>query len=902
MPQQEQEEEARNDNEDEPFNMPHWTKQAFCVGQLLLLVFSITLVSTFQVVLLYKQNSLILQRKAQREETAAETHSKNLIDTLVPSEETQDLQLWTKSRMSMAPTEITTAAAAYWNQVVPYLKEWDAMLFKNSDNGDVLVPSKLPPASSHTYTALREAARLGHAEAQYYMANALASGILPFDYALNTTNVPLDMIPLENDEFAVESYLYWHMAALDGHIPSLVSLAHRFSEKCPTALPYYQHASHNIMDMLEQDMHSRAMVEPPTDEHVLSELFLKGAPSTLPKSNQPDEPADALRYYHMRASADDVLAAHTLARLHHYGFRGVSQNLTLALFYYEMAAALGHKESAGQAGKFHMWGMGLEWTLRNFVKAQSWFRVGAPHGLEECRQRFKNAQKQNQRPDGDSVKQCDAPSVNGLGLLHLWGMPLLLPRDVEKAKKYFELARDMGNADASYNLAMMRLGWKTHFATLDSLDSDDDSQSTDAALPNFIKDFRAHTQQPSKADFLLALQDFVTAANKGHLRAIHRLGIIYAQGVKSRDGHIIIAQDCKKALKQFRWIVNDANPYLSHHTRRAYKQYSHGNWQGALRNYLAAAEMGHENSQVNAAFLLQQGKCLSLNPQQCASASLRLWKAAVQTNPEAALRVGDMYYYGKLRDSPVLTQPGPFGWLPYVLYPERFAVPLVQSLVQGVVGEKSRVVHVKEKVDVENDDSTYTKDKEETCQVDQDGTCLATDADETEEDEDIVESDLEMAARYYRLAADVHKSPRANFNLGFLYEWGLGVKQDFPLAKRHYDLARDAPSREAEIAAKMALFALKQHERLVKYFAQYQDWFQSTGKDNSVEGQQIPTMTEGANVGHPVPPGPLLKGNARTKTDVIIKHLLSWETPVILILTILLWRTLQQRPTPRRNR
>ena len=30
-------------------------------------------------------------------------------------------------------------------------------------------------------------------------------------------------------------------------------------------------------------------------------------------------------------SADDVGAAHTLAQLHHYGLRGVSQNLTLAL-------------------------------------------------------------------------------------------------------------------------------------------------------------------------------------------------------------------------------------------------------------------------------------------------------------------------------------------------------------------------------------------------------------------------------------------------------------------------------------------------------------------------------------------------------------------------------------------
>ena len=201
-----------------------------------------------------------------------------------------------------------------------------------------------------------------------------------------------------------------------------------------------------------------------------------------------------------------------------------------------MAAALGHEESAGQAGKFYVWGMGLEWSQRNFVKAQSMFHIGAPHGLEGCRQRFKSAQVQKQRnmsmENWNRVKQCDASVRQWIGTAcTCLECHCCYERDVEKAQKYFELARDMGNADASYNLAMMRLGWKTHFATLDSLDSDDDSQSSDAAVPGFLKDFRAHTQQPSKADFLVALQDLVTAANKGHVQAKHRLGIMYAQGV-----------------------------------------------------------------------------------------------------------------------------------------------------------------------------------------------------------------------------------------------------------------------------------------------------------------------------------------------------------------------------------
>ncbi|KAG6920181.1 hypothetical protein DXG01_004950 [Tephrocybe rancida] len=53
---------------------------------------------------------------------------------------------------------------------------------------------------------------------------------------------------------------------------------------------------------------------------------------------------------------------------------------------------------------------------------------------------------------------------------------------------------------------------------------------------------------------------------------------------------------------------------------------------------------------------------------------------------------------------------------------------------------------------------------------------------------------LEKAARYYQSAADTQLSALAMWNLGWMYENGIGVPQDFHLAKRHYDLALETNS------------------------------------------------------------------------------------------------------------
>ncbi|PFH52111.1 hypothetical protein AMATHDRAFT_74407 [Amanita thiersii Skay4041] len=68
-------------------------------------------------------------------------------------------------------------------------------------------------------------------------------------------------------------------------------------------------------------------------------------------------------------------------------------------------------------------------------------------------------------------------------------------------------------------------------------------------------------------------------------------------------------------------------------------------------------------------------------------------------------------------------------------------------------------------------------------------------------------SRLEKAARYYQSAADTQMSALAMWNLGWMYENGIGVPQDFHLAKRQYDLALETNS-EAYLPVMLSLIKL----------------------------------------------------------------------------------------------
>ena len=178
---------------------------------------------------------------------------------------------------------------------------------------------------------------------------------------------------------------------------------------------------------------------------------------------------------------------------------------------------------------------------------------------------------------------------------------------------------------------------------------------------------------------------------------------------------------------------------------------------------------------------------------------------------------------------------------------------------------------------------------------------------------------MALAARYYRMAAEEHDSARANFNLGFMHEWGLGLKQDFPLAKRHYDLCAASRHGEAELAVQAALFAMDWHQQVVRWRLAWDEWreFGTISSDSSPFGKAqafifrsldklrgrkaAPAATNRAKISKRGRKDASERSSAttsyipRTLGDVMISHLLSWETVVILLLAFFIARLVTDR-------
>ncbi len=69
--------------------------------------------------------------------------------------------------------------------------------------------------------------------------------------------------------------------------------------------------------------------------------------------------------------------------------------------------------------------------------------------------------------------------------------------------------------------------------------------------------------------------------------------------------------------------------------------------------------------------------------------------------------------------------------------------------------------------------------------------------------------DHEKAATCYQSAAETHQSALALWNLGWMHENGIGIEQDFHLAKRFYDQALEINSQEAYLPVSLSLLKLR---------------------------------------------------------------------------------------------
>lgn len=93
------------------------------------------------------------------------------------------------------------------------------------------------------------------------------------------------------------------------------------------------------------------------------------------------------------------------------------------------------------------------------------------------------------------------------------------------------------------------------------------------------------------------------------------------------------------------------------------------------------------------------------------------------------------------------------------------------------------------------------------------------------------QADMEKAASCYTAASEFHQSAQALFNLGWMHENGVGLDQDFHLAKRYYDHALETND-EAYLPVTLSLFKLRLRSA----------WNTLThGRINSIQDEPAPT-------------------------------------------------------------
>eukprot|EP00850_Spirogloea_muscicola_P020823 SM000228S07363 [mRNA] locus=s228:62161:65847:+ [translate_table: standard] len=293
---------------------------------------------------------------------------------------------------------------------------------------------------------------------------------------------------------------------------------------------------------------------------------------------------DAIQFLEYNAAAGSADSLRALGQLYYWGARGLRRDLARAARLLGRAAELGSADAMLSLGEMHARGVGVP---RDDAAAARWFRAAADKG--------------------------HASAHNGLGWLHARGQGV--DHNFTKAMEEFMLAASSDDADAQYNIGVMH---KNGLGV---------PRSAEAAFAWFSQ-----------------------AAARAHLAALYQLARMHAKGFGTRPNLVTAAALFK--------VVAERGPW-GHLLRWAHSAFLDGDLPTAVLLYSRAAEMGYEVAQSNAAWLLEKkhqgevacvgsaggGRCSAEERQRKAH---RLWRlSSEQGNVQAALLIGDAYYFGK---------------------------------------------------------------------------------------------------------------------------------------------------------------------------------------------------------------------------------------------------------------
>lgn len=179
-----------------------------------------------------------------------------------------------------------------------------------------------------------------------------------------------------------------------------------------------------------------------------------------------------------------------------------------------------------------------------------------------------------------------------------------VPKDTDKALKYFTQAADQGWVDGQLQLGNMY-----------------------------------YSGIGVKRDFKLANKYFNLASQSGHVLAFYNLGQMHASGVG-------MMRSCPTAVELFKNVAERGK--WAERLMVAYQDYRAYKFDEAFMQYSLLAELGYEVAQSNAAFLLDRSEIkMFSNRQEDLVRALQYWgRAAGQGYSAAQVKLGDYHYYG----------------------------------------------------------------------------------------------------------------------------------------------------------------------------------------------------------------------------------------------------------------
>jgi len=308
-----------------------------------------------------------------------------------------------------------------------------------------------------------------------------------------------------------------------------------------------------------------------------------------------------------------------------------------------------------------------------------------------------------------------------------------------------------------------------------------------------------------------ALKYYQSAATMGNVKGTYRLGQLYLEGLG-------VLPHCEFAVTFLKSVCERAN-FEEKFMDEAYRAYKSGDFDTAILKYLYVAEQGYEVAQSNLAYIIDKEyfPTRSLFPHiDPYAVALIYWnRAANQMNTDARVKVGDYFYYGLGTDDIGLIEDDSSEDLEELLNTEKALKKQAEKIMNNVLGKE----------DDSDKDSDKEEDKSETEKsAEKEDVNGATTDDEDKKKKkrtsifDIViylKSKFyighgtvlyKKAVANYQVAVDLYSSI-AMWNLGWMYENGVGVKTDLNLAKRYYDNAL-ATNSEAAVPVGLSLFKL----------------------------------------------------------------------------------------------